>query len=873
MKLCKPIYSIILMLSILSITKIQAQEQNKQTVLPDSSLKASTEKLSLGFELIDKDDLAINVTVVDSSQFNKGFYVSPLELIVGKVPGLQISSKSGVPGGDFSVNMRGITSFGENSNPLIIIDNVLILDYQIDLNSNDIASFVILKSAEAGVLYGEKAADGAIIITTKKGSEEFKLNYTSKLGFSYLPNQIDVLSGDEYREIFNEQFSSQTEYMALLGAANTNWQDQIYQSAISQEHYVSVSGGKRLVPFRISLSNTKQKGILKTSEYERSTASLNLSPSLFKDHLKINLSLYSVFNDNRIANEYAIRNAIHFDPSQTVYADNEYGDYFTWYNSDGPIHFISSANPLALLELTENNLQSTRIIGNINLDYKLHFFPDIHIGFNYGMDHYETENNITTAVNASWLYRGDERGWIEENNETISRETRDLFIQYSKEIKSISSKIDLRVGLFALEKDYSTDYSQDYLVNPEEYSYGQYSYTRSQFAKYARLNYMFKNKFILNISIRDEASSTYANEFNQLFSFLSAFKWKMKNEAFLSSSETISDLNLRISYGKTAATREFTQTIGLMYDPYIEPEKITSTNLGVDFGLYQNKIYGSIDYYSKKVKDLQSLISVFGGSGYNYILTNSGSIKSTGLEFKLNSLLVSTKNLRWSIGLAGSIDQSEMISSDYFATVSSVAYNAIVQVHTTGYSPYTFYVFEQVYNTDGKPIEGMYVAQDGDGNITNEDRILYKNPSPDFYMGINSHLKYKDWDFSFSGRLSLGNYVYNNVSAFGFYDNLLGRDYLLNAPASLNNTQFISGQYYSSHYVENASYFKMDNIRIERKLGNLWKDKLGAGLALSIQNAFIITKYEGLDPEVYNGIDSYSYPRARTISLELNVDF
>lgn len=861
-----------------------AQETNKTFAKSDSIKQAPIEKLHYGYQLIDKNDLAINVNVVDSSRFNKGFYISPLELIIGKVPGLQISSESGRPGGDFIITMRGITNLGTSSAPLIIVDNVQIIDGQIDLNTNDIASFVILKSVEAAILYGEKAADGAIIITTKKGGKEFKLNYTGKLGFSYLPRQANVFSGDEFREIIKDKFPDHPEYIYLLGNANTNWQNEIYRSAISQEHYWSISGSIRNLPYRISLSQTNQNGILKTSEYKRSTAAFNLNPSLFNNHLKIDLNLNTIFKNNRIANEDAIRNAVHFDPTQTIYADNEYGGYFTWYNDSGPVTF-GSLNPVALLELTQNKLNSTRLIGNINLDYKLHFFPDLHIGFDYGIDYYKTNNTITEATTASWLYNayGDGSGWIEEYNKTIRQETRNLFLQYSKNIKGISSKIYLSAGLFALNKDFSSDYTKDYIINPQTNIGGKLSTTSRQIAKYARLNYVLKETYVLNLSVRDEGSSFYNEEFNQIRSFLTAFKWKIKNEAFLSSFEALSELNLRISYGKTGATRYFSQTSNLTINPNIKPERITSANLGIDFGFFKGRISGSFDIYKIVSNDLFNAgIVPYGGNFSNQLLTNMGSLENKGAELALNLLAISRDDMSLLIGFNTSYNKNKitklLLNDDpnYLGILYGDAFTGTIQITSVGYPAYSFFLNQQVYDANGNPLEGIYVDLSGDGvgiGGDNRDKYIYHSPAADVLFGLSACYRYKDWDLSFSGRLCLGNYVYNTFSSSAFYSNLIGMYSLSNSSTALNNTQFINLQYTSDYYVENASYFRMDYIRLGRQLGNLWRDKLKATLALTVQNAFVITKYTGLDPEVYNGIDGYRYPRSRTISLELNLNF
>ncbi len=842
-------------------------------------------KSVIGYGLTDRNDAVGSIVHLDSSMFNKGMLISPLKLITGKVPGMMISTNSGRPGSDFTITNRGATSFCTNSAPLIVVDNMIIMDNQPDLNPNDIESFTVLKGPFAVAVYGEKAANGAIIISTKKGSKKLKVSYSSKFGFSTLPKKVNVLSAGGFRDLFNKYFADSINIIAHPGNSDTDWQNEIYRTASGQDHHLSISGTLKEVPYRISLGHTNQEGVLKTSLYSRTSASITAIPVFFADHLKISINANGIFNNNSVANENAITNAVIYDPTQPVFNNSNFGGYYTWLYESGEPNTIATANPVALLEQTHDKVKSNRIIGNIKLDYSLHFFPDIRIVLNYGVDNYNIKDRTNVDTNASWTYFYG-GGIIENLDKTYKNQESDLFIDYSKNFKAGSDRFNLVVGYSTFHQSVTTDHYKSNSVTPINVMYDSYSnINMEQRSTFARFSYSKSYRYFFNFAFRQEGESRYVEKNQNKLSFVSTFKWNIKNEAFLKSYTSLSDLIFQLNFGSTGAYWPFSVSSNYSVDPHLKHEKITSFNAGIDYGLFKNRIHGFVDFYLKTGNDLIMNIYIPSGSNFsNYILSNIGKLRNSGIELMVNAKVISTRNWFWQVNFNGSYNKNKIISMEnynpgFVGYLNEFPYNSVInriQIQSPGYPLNSFYMLQQVYDQEGQPAEGIYVDRDMSG-ISGDlgDKYHYKQADPNFIAGLSSILCFKNLDFSFSGRLSLGNYLYNYMNSQGYYQGMYFRYtyYLRNISYSVNDTRFFNPQYYSDYYVEDASFFRMDYMSLGYSFKNVWNNKLRIHMAVTVQNAFIITNYKGQDPEVMNGIDYYTYPRARTFSLELKIDY
>jgi len=816
-------------------------------------------------------------TVIGSENFNGGLIISTEELVLGKIPGVRITSNSGKPGSSFSIQNRGDNSFYGSSDLLIVLDNVPLYDAEININPNDIEKIEVYKDGWAVALFGERASSGAIVITTKKGGSAFKATYSGKFSVSSLPKQIDVFSGDEFRKLIYERYDDDHNAISLLGNENTNWQNEIYHTAIGKDHHIGIFGSVKTIPLRLSLGRTDQDGILKTSEYKRTTVSISADPLFFGNHLKVSVNLKGVFNRNRIANENAIFSAVRYNPTLPVYNSN--GTY-----TQGSI--LAPINPIALLNFIDNKLETDRYLGNVQVDYKLHFFPDLRLILNYGEEYTHAGNCSISDTSAYWVSNGS--GKIECVDKTTKNKTIDFGVNYSKQIESISSHLNLTVGISKQSQWIGIDYSS-LIVVPNVSNSESNSNTKSQQSAYLRAGYAFKDRYKINFALRKEDNSIFAEKNRANVSYIAAISWDAKKEVFFSRFNVISSCNLRLGYAVTGDNSQLDASSSMLISPDLDHQEVSTFSGGIDYGLFNNRVYGSVDLYSKTGHNLYVRVPI--PNGYSYfssVILNGGRIENKGVEFNLNAKIISTKDWGWAIGFNAAFNKNKIVSllkTDDEAIFGFPAgniyggYGGNIFMQSKGYPINSFFVLQQVYDQNGNPIEGAYVDRSGNANLYPEDYYHNKKAAPDWILGISSKLNYCSWDFAFSGRLSLGNNVYNNVSSNSFYDNLYDRGNfgtigsLYNIPKLVNDTKFNSRQLYSDYYVENASFFRMDYISLGYSFTNLWKEKLGIRLSATVQNAFVITKYKGLDPEVATGIDVYSYPRARTISFGVNMEF
>lgn len=883
----------------------------------------------IGYGSVRKSDATGSLGIVTSKEFNKGAVNAIQDAITGKIPGVAIISNSGAPGNTSTIKIRGTTSINASSDPLIVIDNVPLSNVPIggtsnilaSINPNDVENITILKDASATAIYGSRGSSGVILITTKRGSKKFTINYNATASVSVLPKQVDVYTGDEFRTLINKVYGNQTAVTNLLGKSNTNWQDQIYQKAFGQDHNLSFSGTAKNLPYRVSIGYNNSDGILKTYNFQRTTAAIGLDPSLLNNTLNIHINLKGLYNTNNFADQAAVGNAVNYDPTQSVYNGNtRWRGYTTWTTSgntdiNGPPVTLAPANPVARLNLTDNTSTSKRSIGNVQFDYKMPFLTDLRANLNLGYDYAETKGHNNVRDSTQWVYLPVAAGGQRNNYNTVNRnQLAEFYLNYKKDLKSIESVIDVTGGysyshFYTQGNSTMSDYNETTFNSPSPYKTEYYLAS-----VFGRINYSFKNRYLLTFTVRDDGTSKFSPKNRYGLFPAGAFAWRIKEESFLKDNNTISDLKLRLGYGTTgqqdlnnnnnypyqarfsksdnSARYQFGNTFYNTlrpegYDADIKWESTTTSNAGIDFGFLNNRLSGSIDVYYKKTSNLLNVTNVPVLSNFSAtLLRNVGDMQNKGAELSLNAVLIAQKDLNWQIGynisynknkITKLIDQNDpdYIVQNQFSGIAGTT-SGLIQANKVGYPINSFYVFQQIYDAQGKPVEDAFVDRNNDGQINSKDMYMYKKPDATVLMGINSSVSYKRFDFSFSGRLSLGNYNYNNVASGSTYRGLYSSlGYLANQTKAADLTQFTNALQtnLSDYYIQSASFFRMDNMNVGYTFPAYARQKLKLRLTAGVQNVFVITGYKGLDPEISGGLDNNFFPRARIYQLGLNCNF
>ena len=920
------------------VQEVEAKPTVNVILQEDSELLS--EVVVIGYGTVRKNDLTGSVTAIKPDEMSKGITTSAQDMLAGKIAGVNVTSNSGEPGAGSQIRIRGGSSLNASNDPLIVIDGLAIDNEGIKgmsnglsmVNPEDIETFTVLKDASATAIYGSRASNGVIIITTKKGSSSGKIsvNYSGSVTVSKTQKRYEVFSGDEFREYVIDRYGSEDDAPGELGTANTDWQDQIFRTSVSTDHHVSVKGAVAGLPFRLSVGYTDQNGIIKTSYMRRLTASLNFSPTFFDDHLKVNLTAKYMNGKSRYADSgSAVGSALNADPTQPVYMDCEQtGGY--WQNlqaasySDPDWTYTTNTNttqnPLALLMNQNNRANSNDFTGNLELDYKLHFLPDLHIHATLGGEYAEGEQKNSIS---KYSYSNNYYGWEGVETQYKYNISYNVYAQYMKEIGK--HYFDIMVG--GEEQHFhrnggshgqGTDPYTGESYNESLASENAYATRNTLVSYFGRLNYTYADKYLLTYTMRWDGSSRFADG-SRWGTFPSvALGWKIKEENFLKDVDVLSDLKLRLGWGITGQqdidsdfgyaalfttsnqyaqyafgdTYYYTSRPGA-YNTDLKWEKTTTWNAGLDFGFLNGRITGAIDTYYRETEDLLNTVKIPVGTNFNSQLTsNIGSLENYGVEFSINAKPIITKDFTWDVTYNVTWNHNEITelsggSSDddyYVETGSSISpgNNTTVQVHKVGYAAQSYYVYQQVYDEDGMPIENMFVDRNGDGIINSSDKYIYKDPSPDVTMGFTSKMLWKNWDFSFSLRASFNNYVYydflaDKVRVGGSY--LYSNNSYHNFSKEAQAVGFTgTGDYYMSDYfVRNASFLRCDNITLGYSFQNLLKSNSYHGISgrayLTVQNPFIISKYDGMDPEVAGGIDSNPYPRAMSFMVGLNLQF
>lgn len=901
---------------------------NMQVVLQEST-ESLEEVVLIGYGQTTKKDATGAVERVSEKSFNVGQIASPEQLITGKTAGVNVVPPSGKPGEGGTVKIRGGVSSLGNNNPLYVIDGVPI--DQTDgpalnsINPADIESFSILKDASATAIYGSRATNGVIIITTKSGkmSAPMRVDFDTKISVGVKMNEVDVLDRDTFVGVVNS-LGNQDAVDALLvtdtngnpildGNGNpievsTDWQEEIYRPAFGTDNNLTISEGWDNTSYRLSLGYMYQEGIVKTSDFRRRSIAANIRQNLFDNSLKMDFNIRGAWVTDNFENDGAIGSAVRFDPTKPVFSGEElYGGYWEWLDPSGnqAPNNLAPRNPRGLLYQNTNKSNTSRYLGNAKFDYRFPFLEELNVVVNLGFDYAEVLGKKTTDANSASGFN------TEGSRETYTQLKRnllaDVYLNYVKTFNE-KHKLDLMVG-HSFQDFYRENFNVFYPNNGPPRAGGRVRLNALQ-SLFTRANYTYNNKYLVTFTYRRDGSSRFAPE-NRWANFVSgALAWSISEEAFLQDSETVSTLKLRLGFGQTGK-QDIDEDFGYLpvytpgfpnvsypfddtyyntlrpdgYDANIKWEESDTYNIGIDYGFLNDALTGSIEYFYRDSKDILNRIAPPAGSNLtNEIYTNIGDLESSGVEFNLNADVFERENFTWNLNfnatyLTNRINKLNNVDDPDFVGIPvggiSGGTGNTVQTQQVGQEQFSYLVYQQVYDESGNPLEGVYVDQNGDGIINDSDKRIYKSPNPDYLFGFSSYMTFfQNWDFSFTMRASLGNYAYNNTaSANGYLGGVYELNSLRNVHSSILETNFQTQQFWSDYYVQDASFLKMDNVALGYNFSSIKEGDVRLRVYGTVQNVFTITEYDGLDPEINGGIDNNFYPRPRTFLIGANINF
>ncbi|WP_019987704.1 SusC/RagA family TonB-linked outer membrane protein [Rudanella lutea] len=900
--------------------------------LADDS-KSLQEVVVVGYGTQRRKDLTGSIASISAEEFQKGNIVNPEQLVAGKLAGVQITPPSGQPGGGSTIRIRGGSSLNASNDPLVVIDGVPLDNREITgasnalslINPNDIETFTVLKDASAAAIYGSRAANGVILITTKKGrtGDQTRISFSTLGSVSVNGKQLSTLNATQFRELINRIGNEDQKALLNVGTTpetSTNWQDQIFRPAFSTDNNLSITGSTRSMPYRASVGYISQNGTLKTSNFQRVSGSLGLSPRFFNNTLRVDINLKGSIINNRFADVGAIGAAVAFDPTKPVYSGNEnFGGFYEWLTPTGIPNPQATRNPLGLLYNRDDRTEIARSIGNVQFDYQLPFVQGLRANLNLGYDISKSEGlNFTPAYAGAQFVQGGNGGQSQKSTGSRNNKTLEFYLNYVKQLNP-SNRIDATAG-------YSyQDFIRDVPSYPNLRANGRDTIAaagipfRTQYtllAFFGRINYSLKDRYVLTATVRRDATSRFGPD-SRWGTFPSlGFSWSIKDEPFLKSANALSALKLRLGYGVTGqqdltglasdyaylprytisdptAQYQFGNTFirtlrAEGYDANLKWEETEAINAAVDVAFFDGRLGGSLDVYQKNTRDLLAVIPVPAGTNLtNQVLTNVGSLRNRGIELTVNTNPIRRDGMNLDVNFNVTYNENKItnltrvpVPNDPGVQVGGISGGTgnFIQIQTVGYPINTFYVLRQVYNQSGLPVEGVYEDRNGDGQITVDDRVRYQASNPNWLMGFTTQFTYGRFNAGLVLRGTVGNYVYNNTrsngSAYNNFVNALG--FLSNGLDNVLTTNFTRSQYFSDYYVENASFVRLDNLNLGYNFGSIWgKGDRKANLrgTLTAQNLFVITKYSGLDPEIDNGRDNNFYPRPRIVSAGLNLDF
>ncbi len=894
------------------------------------------EVVVIGYGNVKKDDMTGAITAIKAEDINRGAITSADQMLVGKVSGLRITPASGQPGSSGTIRIRGAASLNANNDPLIVIDGVPITrdggagmgNALSSVNPNDIESYTVLKDASATAIYGARASNGVIIITTKKGwGDGIKISYNSTYAIKQNSSTLDVMSGDTFRQFMTTQYPDNPTIHGLLGTANTDWQSEIYRLGFNTDQAISAYGGGKF-PFRVSLGYNLDQATLKTGDNQRGNVDVSLSPKFLDDHLSVNVNVKGIYQRTNWANQGAIGNALTFDPTQPVYFTDENGNidksvvsngYWNWMYADGSANTQSSVNPLSVMYDYNNISQTLRSIGNLQLNYKLHGFEDLSANVSLGYDVASTTGENFNTLGTISAMRSSNDLYNEYENYNMNQ-ILEAYLNYNKDFGK--SNLDL-MGGYSWQHNYvSNDNTTWYNKEPQGLDEDLYQVSPTNAKEYyllsffGRANYSYDSRFLFTATVRSDASSRFSPE-NRWGIFPSAaFAWNLANEDWMPSKK-ISTMKLRLGWGRTgqqdigddyypylaryiqssSLTMEYlmnsiygTTLAPLAYNPNLKWETTETYNIGVDFGFNNDRVSGSLEAYYRHTFDLLNVIPTPLGSNFgNSIISNIGNMVNKGVELSLEVIPVQTKDFHWSIGGNFTLQDTEITkltakaSEDYLGVTTGQGMGGTggyTSLHREGHAPNTYYLYQQLYDSEGNPVLNGLVDRNEDGIITEDDRYLTgASPTPWGFFGFNTQVKWKNWDFGINAHGSLGNEIINKVAmeSSSSYSDSYNKGYLNNLQTGYLIPDWTApmenNQKYSDMYIEDGSFLRIDDINLGYTF--TLKNDIKLRLAGSVQNAFLFTKYSGLDPEILSadGVDYNIIPRPRLYTLRLNINF
>ena len=900
------------------------------------------EVVVIGYGQARKTDLTGSVTAIKPDEKNHGLQVSAQDMIQGKIAGVNVTTGSGQPGTGATIRIRGGSSFNASNDPLIVIDGLAMDNQGVKglsnplsmVNPNDIESFTVLKDASATAIYGSRGSNGVIIITTKKGRKNMapQVSYNGNVSASVIKKYTDVFTGDQMRALVSELYGQDSPQYGLLGTANTDWQKEIYRTAISHDHNVTVTGSTKDLPYRVSLGYTDQQGILKTSAFKRFTASVNLNPSFLEDHLKFNINGKFMYAHNDYA-AGAIGSAVGFDPTQPVRSSDskysKFNGFWQWTQAMGSGRApgwdwdkiaLAGSNPVAQLEANNNRANSFDYQGNVELDYQIHGFEDLRLHMNFSGDwgNGKQQQDVEPWSPDNFYY-----GFHKNDKEHKYNLNYTAYLQYYKDFTE-TQHFDIMGGYEWRHEKYWGNYN-GYGLYPEGHpgvSAGdKYNEQSSEWKSehylvsfYGRMNYIAYDRYMLTATLRADGSSRFSKDNHWGYFPSVAFGWKINEEPFLKNAKKLSELKLRLGWGMTGqqegigdysyfatyqqptstrvlypAAGEGFQYIPNAYNPDLKWETTTTYNAGIDFGFFNNRFSGSVDVYHRKTTDLLMSAPVAAMSNFgNRVMKNVGELENTGVEVSMTVRPIQSGDLNWEITGNMTYNKNEVVKlagdgQPILYGDVGLGTGSTGMCHQEGQPMQSFFVYQQVYDADGHPIQGVVVDRDGNGVIDDGDKYFYKSATAPWLFGLSSRLQYKNWDFGFGLRASVGNYMFNRLKLGhrSLYYIGSGTGYMSNSMPYASEVNYkISAKQddaLTDYFVENASFLKCDNITLGYSFDNLLKSTKGKGINgrvyASATNVFTITKYAGMDPEVSGGIDGDIYPRPLVLLLGVSLNF
>ncbi|MBR1406248.1 MAG: TonB-dependent receptor [Bacteroidales bacterium] len=887
----------------------------------------------IGYGTVKKSDLTGSVSTVKADQINKGMISSPAQLLAGKSSGVVVTAGDGMPGSSSTIRIRGGSSLNATNDPLVVVDGLPIGgtgvsgmgDALASINPSDIESFTVRKDASATAIYGSRASNGVIIITTKKGSSaNTRPNVTADFTTSISQNAkfLDVLDGDEIRAAMQRYYGDNESAMAAVGTENTDWQKQIWRTGFSYEGNVGVSGnvkvGETVLPYRVSGGYLGQKGTLKTSSMDRGTLAFNLNPQLLDKHLTVSLNGKGMYIKNNFANTAAIGQAVQYDPTQAIYDQDGIHGYRSW----GTANTLGT-NPVASLNEKFDKADAKRFIGNAQFDYKIHGLEDLRLNLNLGLDFSKSDGTVDILYGSEQSFHSQTEagaGRHTDYDQIRRDQTLEFYADYNKALAE-KHVIDVMAGYswqhfwhssnsfshHALTDEDGNDLGIDLTDPANIYEDSHNKFENYLVSFFGRLNYTYDDRYFATATFRYDGTSRFSNNKWGFFPSV-ALAWNAKNEEFLRDVNAVSALKVRLSWGQTGQqdvagdsyptlpTYTFSQQGSWYYfgDKLIVPirpdgynadlrwETTTTYNAGVDLGFLNGRLTTSLDGYYRKTTDLLNYTPVAAGANLkNYLNANIGTLVNKGVELDVNYIVFETRDLSWQVGVNGAFNHqkiTKMTTNDgdgYKGVPTGDISGAVgnkIQMHMTGYAPNAFYVYKQIYDEDGKPIMGAYADLNGDGTVDEDDMYYCKDPHPKVTLGFNTSLNYKSWTFAASAHANFGNYVYdNNSSQLGLLSDLWTNNFIANRVPQGIEDGFTKAQYFSDYYIKNASFFKLDNVTTGYTF-NLPKE-MTLNVFGTVQNVFCLSPYKGIDPEIFNGIDSNLWPRPRTFVLGVKFNF